>query len=280
MLIHDDEKFLAVESSHSFGDAVFNIPLIKAISEHYGHKVTVSTNEPYQDGYYNVPWINNIVVAAGLGYGSIMLRNLGYKHVIQITQNAKFPHYKTIDPDHSLIDTPLWVGRELGLPDFDQRPMFFPTDEEIENTEEIVTGQPTIAIESHFNSGQSWAKPEDIEKIVEKFKDTHRILWLSNRDAPELDCVDDLLRFTRREVIMCLRAADIFFSVGSGFFCASLALPKKWQPKKSVCLWRDVMFKYKNRLNELKWHDDLTWVDGDWQLPQVLKDISGCGSVW
>lgn len=275
MLSHETSEVhgreIGVECAHSFGDTLFNIPLIKAIHDQYGHKITVATREPYRDGFYNVPWINEIITIGGMGYGVIRLRNLGYKHVFQITQNAKFPHYKTIDPEHSLIDTPLWVGRELGLPDFDQRPMFFPTQEEIDKTNSILTDQPTIAIESVARSGQSWIEWDDIKLIIEKYKDTHRILWLSNENAPNLPCVDNLLRFSRREVIMCLRAADIFFSVGSGFFCSSLALPQEWQPKKIVCLWRDMMYKYVNRLNELKWHKDLTWVQRKEELPKILS---------
>lgn len=275
MLPHESSlsptKTVAVESSHAFGDSLFNIPLIKAIHDHYGCKVTVGTREPYRDGFYNIPWIEDIVTIGGMGYGVLWFKNNGYKHVFQITQNAKFPHYKTIDQEHSLIDTPSWVGKELGLPAFDPKPMFIPTTDEISNTNSIVTTEPTIAIECEARSGQSWADAADIAAIVDKYRNTHRILWLSNKDAPDLPCVDNLARFTRREVIMCLRAADIFFSVGSGFFCSSLAVPEEFQPKKIVCLWRDQMYKYKDRLNELKWHKDLTWIDGKWDLTNFLR---------
>lgn len=276
MLSHESKtipKHVAVESSHAFGDSLFNIPLIKAIHDHFGCKITVGTKEQYRDGYYNIPWIEEVITIGGMGYGVLWFKRNGYKNVFQITQNAKFPHYKTIDQEHSLIDTPTWVGRELGFPEFDPKPIFIPTQQEIDNTESLLTPEPTIAIESEARSGQSWAESDDINQIIDKYKDTHRILWLSNTQAPECSKIDGLKRFSRREVIMCLRAADMFFSVGSGFFCSALALEKQYQPKKIICLWRDQMYKYKGRLAELQWHKDITWIDDKWQLNQYLKEV-------
>jgi len=262
---------VGVESFHSFGDVLFNIPLIKAISEHYNSKVTVCTREQYRDGFDNIPWVDGIIPINEMGSGPQLLKDNGYEHVFQITQNIKFNEFRSRSPNHSLIDTPAWTGKELGLPEFDQRPIFLPTDREIERTSSIITGEPTIAIECEARSGQSWANLADFEQIVNKYKDSHRILWLSNIHAPMLSNVDNLLRFTRREVIMCIRAADIFFSVGSGFFCASLALSKQFQPKKIVCLWNDI-YKYKNRLNELHWHDDITWINDREELVKLVLE--------
>jgi len=261
-------------SFHSFGDTIFNIPLIKTLYEHHNQKITIGTKLAYFDGFRNIPWVEDIIEVKCMNAGIKRLEQLGFHPVYQITQQPLFARFKTtIKGNHSLIDTPLWAGRELGLPDFDQRPIFFPFDEEIEKTNSIIKDEPTIAIECEARSGQSWANAKDIQMIIDKYKDTHRILWLSNKDAPDLPCVDDLLRFSRREVIMCLRAADVFFSVGSGFFCASLALPKKWQPKKIVCLFQDHHFKYIDRLNELRWHDDLNWATQQFQLQKILNAI-------
>lgn len=265
---------IAVESTHSFGDIMFNTALLKAMHDHFGVKITVAVEKQYEDGLYNLPWVDNIINTRGLGYGCISLRQSGlYDQVFQITQSAKFYHYKTLDPEHSLIDTPLYIGRELGIPDFDQRPIFLPTEDELNNTTEVITNEPTIAIESEARSGQSWATFDDIMQIVEAFKDTHRILWLSNRDAPEIPSVDNLLRFTRREALACLRDVDTFFCVGSGLFCASLGMPENMRPKRTVILWRDIMYKYKNRLNELGWVEDLTWVDYKEQISDVIRNV-------
>ena len=72
-------------------------------------------------------------------------------------------------------------------------------------------------------------------------------------------------------MIMCLRAADIFFSVGSGFFCAAMALEEQYQPVKIVCLWEDSLYRYKDKINAAKWHKDIMWVDDINQLEAILS---------
>jgi len=277
MLLHQTEdvqgREIGVESAHSFGDVLFNIPLIKAIHDHFGHKVTVTTRHPYVDGFNNVPWVKQVIPIDGMGQGVLYLQRNKYRRVYQITQNVQFPEYKKRDGNHSLIDTPLWFARSIGIPDFDQRPIFIPSQSEIDKTNSIVQDKPTIAIECEARSGQSWARRNHINDIVYKYKDSHRILWLSNKDTPNIPCVDSLARFTRREVIMCLRAVDIMFSVGSGFFCSALALPTEWQPKKIVCLWIDDMYKYTDRLNQLQWHKDIVWINNESQLKEVLNTM-------
>lgn len=278
MLPHETESVqgrqVGVESAHSFGDTLFNIPLIKALHDYTGQKVAVATRQPYVDGFKNVPWVSEVFIIGGMGQGVPLLKSKGYQHVYQITQNAKFPGYQIRDPNHSLVDTPLWVGREIGLPDFDQRPIFLPTEQEIEKTNDVVRDIPTIAIECDARSAQSWANDKDIARIIDKYKATHRILWLSIKPAPSLGCVDDVARrFSRRETIMCLRAAQTFYSVGSGFFCSALALPKKWQPGNIVCLWEDRLYKYMGRLNELKWHEDITWITSRKQFSDQIESL-------
>jgi hypothetical protein len=207
-----------------------------------------------------------------MNQGARKFKELGYEMSLQLTQNVKFFEFRQDDPNHSLIDTPLLTGKQFGIETFNQRPIFSPTLEEIEKTNSMISDQPTIAIEAIYKSAQSWADGRAFQSIRDRFPN-HRILWLSNEGAPKDKNVDDLLRFTRREAIMCLRACDIFFSVGSGFFCSSLALPSYSQPKKTVCLWTDDLYRYEKPLAKHQWHPDITWVHNHDELNQCLKSL-------
>jgi len=264
---------IGVESAHGFGDLIFNLPLIKAIHTKYNDTVWVATRPHCKDALFNIPWIDKIVEIQQMNQGIQLLKNMGCDPVFQITQNVQFFHFVKKDKKHSLINTPLLTGKELGCQDFNNRPIFLPTEKEIENTDSIILDKPTIAIESVYNSGQSWANKKSFDIIVAKYAHTHRILWLSNANAPKLPTIDNMLRFTRRECVMCLRACDILFSVGSGFFCSALALPAHHQPKKIVCLWIDNDYRYEKPLAEYKWHPDIEWIHNPNQLNQCLKRL-------
>lgn len=261
---------LGVECAHGFGDGLFNAALIRELSKHHETPVGVAVRSHCKDAFYNLPWVDEIIEIPHMNHGMSKLSAIGYQRVIQITQNVKFYEFCQQDPTHSLIDTPLWTGRQLGLPDFDQQPIFIPTAEEHAASREIVTDQPTIAIESVYQSAQSWADGNAIKLILNKYLSTHRILWLSNQGAPSHPKVDNLLRFNRRQVIMCLRACDIFFSVGSGFFCASLALEHYNQPSKIVCLWKDELYKYEKPISQHNWHPSITWIHNQSELTNYL----------
>lgn len=268
------KRIVGVESSHSFGDTLFNVPLIQQLSQKFSAPVGVAVQPQHADGFHNVPWISEIIHIPGMRHGLPRLKELGYEFVYQITQNEKFVEFRNHkDENHSLIDTPLWVGRQLGLSDFDQRPMFFPTPEEeaFSNYFAPECSRPTIAVECIAKSGQSWADGDAINMIMNKYANTHKILWLSNQGAPSHPNVDNLLRFSRRQVIMLLRYAQIFFSVGSGFFCSSLALPTAYQPRKIVCLWIDHLYRYEGRVEQ--WHKDITWVHNHSELQSTLQNL-------
>jgi hypothetical protein len=263
---------IGVESAHGFGDGLFNAALIRELAYKHGTQIGVAVRPHCKDAFYNLPWVDEIVEIPHMNHGAAALRNLGYKEIIQITQNVKFYEFTQQDPTHSLIDTPLWTGRQLGLDDFDQQPVFRYTDEEYKSTRDVVNHQPTIAIESVYQSAQSWADSNTIKSILDKYLNTHRILWLSNQGAPSHSNVDNLLRFTRRQVIMCLRACDIFFSVGSGFFCASLALKHYMQPNKIACLWKDELYRYERPIATHNWHQNITWIHNQDELTAYLAN--------
>lgn len=265
---------VGIESSHGFGDCLFNVPLIKSISERHNCKVTVAVTKHCADAFINIPWVNDVIHIPGMYHGIEMLHKLQYQNIYQITQNAKFIYYKEKDSNHSLIDTALHVGSELGLPPFNQRPMFLPTDNESQfglDYGDLLGGHPTIAIECIAKSAQSWADQAAIQAIVDKHINTHKILWLSNQGAPSHPNIDNLLRYTRRQIIMLLQHCETFYSVGSGFFCANLALPERYQAKRVVCLWIDDFYKYEYRLSQLQWHKDIVWVHNHQELQQILK---------
>lgn len=264
---------VAVESAHSFGDGLFNASLIKAISEKHKSKVTVAVRPHCADAFDNLPFVDKVVIIQEMGEGTQLLANLGYKNVYQITQNIKFMQFKSFDKNHSLVNTPLMTGMQLGIGYFDQRPIFIPSEKELKAPLKIEHDKPIIAIESVYTSSQSWAKKKHFDTIVEKFQDTHKILWLSNEGCPKNKNIDDMLRFTRRECICCLSLCEYFFSVGSGFFCASLALPKSQQPKNTICLWEDNLYKYKDVLNEKQWNPNITWVEDEQEFLNTITNI-------
>lgn len=261
---------IGIEMAHSFGDAMFSTPLIKKLSEIYNTKITVAVEKRHEDAYYNLPWVSDLININNMTHGVDILRSKGYNVVIQATPNIKFFEYQAAAPDHSLIDTPLLVAREHDIGDFDQRPIFIPTAEELKVLDTIPRDKPIIAVESVYNSGQSWCDQRAIDSIVAKYVNTHYIIWLSNRGAPSHPNVLDMLQFSRRQCIVALRLAETFFSVGSGFFCASMAYEPKDQPKRTVCMWIDELYKYKNRLNELGWNKNITWVHSHAELAQAL----------
>jgi len=262
---------VGVESAHGFGDCLFNAPLIKAIGEKHGTTVDVTVRPHCADAFTNFPFIGKIIHVQEMNHGVRLLRQQGYQHVYQITQNVKFFEFRQHDNHHSLIDTPALTGKQIGV-EFDPRPLFAASPKELAAASSL-PDVPTIAIESVYKSAQSWAQRNHVMEIVEKFKSTHRILWLSNEGCPNAPNIDNMLRFSRRECIMCLQKCSYFFSVGSGFFCASLALPKECQPKHIVCLWTDDLYRYEGRLSEFKWHPQITWIHNARDLTTALQII-------
>lgn len=258
---------VGVESAHAFGDALFNIPLIIALSKHHNSAITVTTKPQYNDAFENIDCITEIIHINEMGHGVEKLQSIGKKHIYQLTQNITWLEQIKIEPQLSLIESPLRTAQKLGI-NIDPRPIFIPRHHEIQSTEKYASQQPTIAIEAEARSGQSWANNQHIQQIIDKYKQTHRILWLSITNAPPNTI--SLHHISRRQNIMCLRHAEKFYCVGSGLFCASLALEQKYQPKQIICLWEDSMYKYKSTLSKYTWHNNLQIIDNPQQLTQHL----------
>jgi hypothetical protein len=263
---------VGVEAAHGFGDGLFCAPLIKEIGKKHQSPVTVAVRAHCKDAFFNLPFVSQIIEIPDMYHGTKTLKQHGFKYIYQITQNVKFFEFKRDDDGHSLIDTPLLTGRQIGISNFDQRPLFAATEKELTAGRSLDSSEPTIAIESVYKSAQSWAKPEHMMQIIQQFAKTHRILWLSNQGAPK--GTDDMLRFTRRECIMALQHCEYFFSVGSGFFCASLALPAPYQPSRTICLWTDNLYRYEKRIKEEKWHPWITWVHNQEELNHTLESLA------
>lgn len=254
---------IGIESSHGFGDCVFNVPLIKAICDRHNDFAHVAVQKQCADAFDNVPFIKHITHIPAMGHGLELFRREGLDRIYQITQNAKFFHYKQMDQHHSLIDTPKWVGLEIGINLTDQRPIIYFSDEETAYATAYgrrLDDRKVIAIESVAKSGQTWADKAAIKAIVDAHIETHKILWLSNEGAPHHKNIDILATSTRRKNILLLQYCDTFFSVGSGFFCGSLALPPALRPKRTVCMWIDDLYRYERRVLELRLLDNITWV--------------------
>jgi hypothetical protein len=98
---------VGLESAHGFGDLCFNSPLIKALHEKYQDDVWVATGKHCKDALYNTPWIARIL-ECGYRTGVPMLKEMGCDPVHQITQEPWFFEFKKDNPQHSLIDTPIY----------------------------------------------------------------------------------------------------------------------------------------------------------------------------
>ncbi len=263
---------IGIESAYGFGDCLFNLPLIKAVSEKYNQKVSVAVKPHCADAFKNIPWIEQVDIINNLNEGYSNYLKAGYQ-AYQFTQNVKFEQFRSYDESHSLIDTPLLSAKQLGINNLNQKPIFIPTEQELYDGNRYNDGIPTIAVESVYTSGQSWASQEDFNLIVNKFKDTTRICWLSNKNAPHTKYIDDMLRWTRRTCICSLRHCHTMFSVGSGFFCAAMALPPELQPKRIICLWIDSYYRYEQRIKELGFHNNITWVHNTAELQEALNSM-------
>ncbi len=262
-------RMVGVEMMHGFGDCVFAVPLMRKMSQDLGCPLGVAVKPACADAFHNVPWVDEIVHINELGTGEKALRALGYPVFHHLTPNMTFFGLRLKDPELSLIDAAAALGKEMGHWPFDQRPMVIPTPEEAAAADQF-EDVPTIAIESVYHSFQSWASRDDINAIVTKYGHSHRILWLSDDQPPDHPSVYRTSHLSRRELIMCLRKASIFFSVGSGFFCAALGLPPHLQPARIACLWVDGFYKYEGRLATLRWHPDLTWLHNRAELDGYL----------
>lgn len=261
MMVH---AMVGVEACLGFGDGMFLVPLTKKIAEHHHTLVEVAVQKQCADAFHNLSWVGKITHINDLYDGMHLFKT--YQHAYQITPAAYFTKFKESHPDHSLIDTALWISRHYGLGDFDQRPIFIPTREELEVR--VNLNRPVIAVESHYKSEQSWATKQSFKPILDRYGDSHDILWLSNQDAPNHPSVHTLRNCTRRQIIPLLSKAETFFSVGSGFFCASLALAMP--PQRIVCLWKDEFYRYERRLAELAWHPHIVWVHNQAELEANL----------
>lgn len=254
---------IGVEACYGFGDGVFLAPLLKRISEHHNQPVEVAVQAQCADAYHNLPWVGKITHIGQLHEG---MRFFGDRICYQVTPNVHFPNFKESNQDHSLIDTARDIGRHYGLGDFDQRPIFIPTPDEMIS---FPSSRSLIAIESHHKSGQSWARPESFQPVLDRYCQTHEVLWLCNQDAPKRPHVHAVgNRYTRRQLVCLLSQCETFFSVGSGFFCASLALATP--PSRVVSLWIDDYYKYERRLTELAWHPNLVWAHNQDELRAAL----------
>lgn len=253
---------IGVEAAYGFGDGLFLVPVIRKIAENHGEPVEVAVQAQCADAFYNLPWVSNIIHINNLHDG--MARFKKYKYSYQITPNVYFPGFKAENANHSLIDTAAEIARRLGIGEIDQRPVFIPTSQELDV--KIGGHKPRIAVECHYKSGQSWANKYSFDLIIEKYVNTHEILWLSNQDARSY--THPLTHLTRRQIIPLLSTCEIFFSVGSGFFCASLAL--EVPPQRIVCLWIDEFYRYEQRLAELGWHKNIVWVHNMEELRGAL----------
>lgn len=249
---------IGIVCSASFGDCMFNTALCRAVAEKHG-PVVAATQPKYQDAYRNLPYIAHICEPHQIG-------SMGCDRVVDCTPYLHFDALHRDNNRFSLVDTHKVVWeREFGPIEYDPRPDFRLTAEEAATVQAYSDKQGLVAIESVAFSGQSWADKRALDMILARHLND-RVLWLSNQDAPSLSNVDNLLRYSRREVIGLIELCAVFYTTGSGFFCSSLALPRR--PSRTVCLWRDHYYRYEEKFEQLGW--EVQWVHDHSELTTAL----------
>jgi hypothetical protein len=239
---------IGVESYGSFGDCCILTPLFRDLSAKYSTTIDVAVHKPFADAFQNLPFIKNIHHIDRVSDGTKIFKELKYDLYFNASQGL---YYKSNNGLASLIDVPVKLAKILKVDLKDRRPIFYPTKTELEVVNNEVFD---IAIESQYNSNQSWSLSLDIMMIIKTFKDK-KILWCSKGKPP----VEGLRSFnTRRETITALKNVKHFFCVGSGIFCASLS---EYRPENTYVLWTDDYFKYKKCFSDLKWDTTVTWLE-------------------
>lgn len=265
---------IGVELTYGFGDCLFGVPSIKAISEEYNCKVDVATQAQCADAFANLSFVNKVIHIANMWDGINHFTKNSYNQAYQLTPQTKFEQYKAKDSNFSLIDASKHIARDYGVEVKCQRPIIELTGQEQRDADEFIQRlpktKPIIAIESYAKSGQTWADMSAIMAIVDKWRDRASIIWCSHTPAP--DGALNMANYSRRTIIGMLHACDCFYNVGSGFFCASLT--QQNQPKKNVSLWQDHYYRYVGRLAELGWQN-ITWVQNIVELEAELHSYDG-----
>lgn len=224
-------KKLLVESKYKFGD---NILVAGAISQIPECDITVLTHPEHVDAFINVPNVRRVFnkphefqklidIAKSLNYEFLQLTPEGYFNKYSPIRFNALParhlkevySYKHIEP-------------KIG---------FWPTESEQAVADSYVSDRPILAVEAHYTSSQSFMEYDHILELINKFKKTHRILWLCNDKYPErehlrgvdFDCGS---LYTRRELITIAGKADIFFSTFSGIYWGVMGLKNR---PKTIC---------------------------------------------
>ena len=261
--------------SHGFGDATFSIPLIEGLCKRDSARAVVATQQRCMDAYYNAPCVEDIVIIPAMNHGEAAIANK--RHVskfYQITPQYHFYRFQEQDPNHSLACTAMAIGRENDV-HIDPRPKIYLSPIEIKASETYFEkfkdkGSKIVAVESEYYSCQSWTNDNDFEALVTGNPDCF-FLWMSLRQppfsAPNMHTIGKDL--DRRGCIALLNHVDLFVSVGSGFFCASLS--ESVRPPKTWILWKDELYKYKSTITAAKWVDNLTWIESRDQWQNFLQ---------
>lgn len=243
---------IGVESFGSFGDNCFNTAIIKALSEKFDTKISVASHKNHSDAFLNLPFIDDLKFISFRQEGESIFKN--YDCNINITPYLYYNDRYL----RSLVSTQEMFAKMLDLDIECYKPVFIPTTHEIDNE------HYDVAIESEYNSYQSWASIEDIRAIASTFR-SNKILWCS-KSAPLSNNM--IVKPSRRSTIAALRNVKHFFSVGSGIFCGSLS---GYHPENIYVLWRDEYYKYKATFKERGWDHNITWVENRDQLFDILN---------
>lgn len=280
------DKYIGIELSHGFGDALFGIPLIEALCAKHNKQAIIFSNRRHADAFIGVPCIKTVCHIDNMGEGqhtktmwSITAINALENDTpqdmcninvdYQITPQFYFNKFKQEDPNHSLLNTITTIGHQYCDVNIDPRPKIY-----LSRNERDIAAQycrrlhgPIVAIEAEYLSSQSWTQDEDFEYLIKQHPH-YNFLWLSLRPPrqkfPNLRHV--ATKYSRRECIAMLNYVQLFVSVGSGLFCASLTADVN--PPITQVLWIDQVYKYKDIINKSGWSSNISWIDNkqQWQV--------------
>jgi hypothetical protein len=219
---------LLVQAYERFGD---NICSAGAISQIKNAEIYVCTSHVFGDAVLNIPNVKQV-----LYLGEDEARNFAEKNGLEKIQLtiSKMPSYV-----ERLDERCVYKLKEHGFDYIVPNCSFFPTQEETDWANQYASSsdKPLLGFETNYTCSQSFIHTELIDRIVNKFKDKYKIVWLCNGAYPTDTSLIDMPNVPRRHLCALLPKLSLFLSTVSGYFWASKGQGKNNIPRTiAFCL--------------------------------------------